>query len=302
MKFNICIPSYKRESLLQVMINSISDDILVCISDNGDFYKKNRTFHGKANVFIHGCAPVIPMFSNWVRAASLSEEPFFFLPSDDDLYYQGLEVKVSKTVDSISDQDMSNVSMIVFGHNIIDEFGNVLSSWVPPVEGIFESKAAFEVFKFGVDARMPSILINKEKYQNVGGINTAFQLTAADSELIQKLALTGKVIFSKEIISAYRVWPGSLTHKKIASEEWSREIELWMSNIVPLLYAEKYSSSFIKEVTDEIRLRNIITGVSYADGIKSLIQFLFIKKYPRHAKMKTHMRLILQVLKKFIHK
>jgi len=300
--FDICIPSYNREELLFVMLDSIPDSVNVHVSDNGGCYRENEMFKLHGNVTMYPSESIIPMFNNWARAASLSKERFFFLPSDDDIYYPQMIEIVNNVLNDISQNDLGDISMIVFGHDLIDGNGDKISSWSPAVEGIFSEVESFEQFRFGVDARMPSILINKLKYDEIGGINLALQHTAADSELVQKLALAGKVVFSKKTVSAYRVWPGSETHKKIASAEWSNDIDLWMRNLSSLLHKNKYSSSFVNRTVDEIKLRNIVAGVFYCDCIKHMINFLRINRYPYRATLKTQLRLVYRIMMKVLNK
>lgn len=300
--FDICIPSYNREKFVSLLTNSIPDDISVNVSDNGGFYVHSDILKKRNNVHVFHSEEVLPIFTNWNMAVSFSKSPLFFLPSDDDLYYGNMLQVVNDELETIQANQLSDISMVVFGHDLIDENGKVLSSWRPPCEGLVDSDKAFEIFRFGVDARMPSVLINRKKYDDIGGINISLQLTAADSELIQKLALAGKVVFSKEIISGYRVWPGSLTHKKIASIEWVEEIDKWTRNISSLLYKKNYTKAYIKKTTDEIKLRNIVAGVFYADGVKGMVQFLCMNKYPYHATLKTQLRLLYRIILKVINK
>lgn len=300
--FDICIPSYNRDKLLSLMIDSIPDSINVHISDNGGCYRENKALNSHHNVTMYPDESIIPMFNNWARAASLSKERFFFLPSDDDIYYPQMKEIVTDILKDIYTNDIDDVSMIVFGHDLIDGNGDKISSWHPAVEGTFVGNESFEQFRFGVDARMPSILINKQKYDEIGGINLALQYTAADSELVQRLALAGKVVFSQKTVSAYRVWPGSETHKTIATEEWSNDIDLWMRNISFLLHKNHYSSRFVNRTTDEIKLRNIVAGVFYCDSIKQMIDFLRINKYPYRATLKTQLRLVYRIMMKVVKK
>lgn len=291
--FDVCIPTYNRTDLLVQLLKSIDEDISVHISDNGGFVSQSTMVLG-GNTSITNVKKVVEMFDNWALAANMSKSRFFLLSSDDDLY-SNLSSNLVK--DELSAHP--DVGMIVFGHNVIDENNNIISHWCPSRRELLEGKAAFKEFCFGVDARMPSIFINTSIYNKLGGISTDFKITAADSELIQRMSINAPVLFVPEIISSYRVWNGGITHQKLASKQWRDEIDLWMQKLDASLKKAAWGNNKLwrRHIQDDIRLQNVNAGLSKIVGLKNGLNFLFIKNYPFFARPKTHARCLIQLVK-----
>lgn len=295
-KFEICVPTYNRLEYPMALAESICDEIDIYFSDNGGFLESKKDLFGR-NVVVVTKNDEVDVFENWALAVRLGSRGWFFLPSDDDLYYAGMKSKV----DEILALNPA-VGMIVFGHDFIDEKGTVLGSWLPKVEGIKKGLEAFNEFKYGVEARMPSILINREIYEKSGGISTDFKLTAGDSEFVQRMSINYPVMFVREIIAGYRVWNGALTHKKIASQRWRDEIELWMEKMRENLSTQSWSLGevWVRHLQDEIRLQNTNAGISKASSLREAVRFLFYRAYPYMARPRTQIRTLVHLIKCYI--
>ncbi len=154
---------------------------------------------------------------------------------------------------------------------------------------------------------MPSVFFKKRFLDKIGYFDDKkFSLTAADSELIQRALLLGKVVYVPEIVSSYRVWQGSLTYEKIASSEWLEEIELWHEKISMLGINNSVNIFDWKYYRGEIFARNLLAGLSnlYTKGEYKQLQHHFSKmKTPRissyNNKIKTYKRTIVITSKKF---
>lgn len=279
------------------MLSSLPTSWKVHISDNGGKIRDSGKFDNK-RYDMRSSDSIIGLFPNWIRAAEMGTRPWFFLPSDDDIYYPNAEAAVNDALRNLPVE----TGMVVFGHHVIDEHGIPISSWTPPAVGDAAGKNAFEIFANGVPARMPSVLIRRSAYLESGGISGDFDLTAGDSEVIQRLAIRYPVRFVGTIISGYRVWPGGLTHKKISSKQWQDEIEIWMGKLEENLAKASWKPSkmAIRMLQDEIRLQNLLAGMAHLESIGQKMQLLRLKPYPLLANPRSHLRVLYQLVKAWI--
>lgn len=290
---DVCIPTMNRVDLLFVLAESIPSSWKVHVSDNGSYLLRSGRI-GERAWEVSSSDEVIGLYPNWRKVTTMGDAPWFFLPSDDDLYYSGAEAAVRAAL-----QDQPDVGMVIFGHHVIDEQGNVLQTWIPPLSGVVSSENAFGMFRAGVHARMPSVLFNRQIFAEAGGISDRYVLTAGDSEVIQRLCIRKNVLFVPEVISAYRVWSGSFTHQKIASKLWSDEIEIWMGMLDKELRATGWGRSwfFRRSIQDEIRMQNIHQGVARLGSLRERVAFVRLKPYPLFASFRTQKRLLKLILK-----
>lgn len=290
--YGLAVPTYNRYVELEKLLATIPQRVPVYISDNGASLPVLFE-HERENTFIQKVATVVPMFPNWNLAANAVKEEWLAIPSDDDIYYPGSFEIIERCLALYADADM-----VVFGHNIIDENERILSSWTPKL-ATFSAPSGFSQFQYGVDARMPSVFIKRELFHRLNGLHEQFSITAADSDILQRVALVGKVQFVPEIISGYRVWEGGLTHKKIASQEWMNEIEYWCQRIADFATENKVDLNS-KRIGDEIFARNLISGIKTLKKESGYIAAwrYFIKfRFPLAALLSTKMRLMAWVLR-----
>lgn len=293
-KISIAIPTYSRPKLLLDLIMSVPSYVPISISDNDSSLSGMTASLGK-NVKINHADRLLPVFANWNRAVSFipSDTTHVMIPSDDDLYLPNAFESINKAIDKYPSADM-----IVFGCDIIDENGSKRASWVPDKEELCQPGDGFLKFETVVHARMPSVLFRTEFYQRIGGFNERFELTASDSELIQRATLLGKTAFVPSVISQYRVWNGSLTYARQATEQWLNEVELWTNLIAQLLRSGHQPPSRrvdIERYRNEIYARNLLAGLNnlHKKGEhKNARNFLARHPIPKHISLPTRLRLM----------
>lgn len=272
---------------------------MVNVSDNGMLVSakmKNLT----SNVTIVGDSNVIKIFDNWNRALDGLNVDVLAIPSDDDLYLEnGFEI-IEEEIRKNQDCDV-----FVFGNHFIDENDKVFSTWIPRKYERFEAPEGFNLFKYGVDARMPCIFFRKSLLDRIGYLDRQFELTAADSELVQRALLYGNALFVPRVVGCYRVWGGALTSMKIASDNWLEEIGLW-TNKISVLAAEEFGKAGrhfdAKRLVDEIYARNLIAGAS--NKVKSgagceARRYLYDHRFPWKATLPTKLDYIHVYLKSY---
>ena len=261
-KIGIAIPTYNRNTLLLKLLETIPiNDAKIFISDNGSYTTKEiEQYHNQTKIIKH--TNILSMFENWNSSLSIIDDcDFISITSDDDLY-------IKKNFNTIQEEiNKYDADMFIFGHNIIDENSKIINSYCPDALEIFDPPDGFKKFMYGVNARMPSIFFKKSFLDEIGYFDDKkFTLTAADSELIQRAMLVGKVAFIPRVVASYRVWPGSLTDQKIASPHWMDEIDHWVNKIVDTakneLAAEQYYSINWNSYKDEVYARNLLAGMT----------------------------------------
>ncbi|VVS90862.1 NAD-dependent epimerase/dehydratase family protein [Desulfoluna spongiiphila] len=290
---NICvaIPTCNRTELLEKLLCSIPHNIKISISDNGNFISpkvKNK------NISYFSTQQIIPMFENWNNALrNIDHCKYVVVPSDDDIYYNNSFGIIENEIWNNPDIDI-----FIFGHNLMDENEHIISSYCPRSYKKYNPAEGFSEFQSGVLARMPSVVFKKTFLDKVGYFDESFQITAADSELIQRALLFGKALFVPTIISGYRVWSGGLTAKKIATKEWMDEIELWTNKTAKIAFEQLTINGFKfnkAKFKDEIFAQNLLAGLlslvkakRYRQAILHLNSF----RFPRKARLITKLRLL----------
>lgn len=301
----IAIPTYNREALLTKLVDSIPKNIHISISDNGAFLSDNfNQEHQNAYIVKHKI--FLDIFYNWNEAIkNIDKTQYLAIPSDDDMYNMELFEFITKTIISLDDIDI-----FIFGNNFIDENDNIIGSYCPKELKICDYPTGLNEFLYDVSVRMPSVFFKKSFLDKIGYFDEKnFTLTAADSELIQRSLLLGKVAFIPKIISSYRVWSGSLTDQKIATNHWMNEIDIWTNKIIKLANSELADTQNTfdwKKYKDEIYARNLLAGLNnlYKNkNYKKIAEHFLACRYPKNAMIKTKIRifktLILSKIKAF---
>ncbi len=301
----IAIPTYNREVLLTKLVNSIPKDINISISDNGSFLSdKFKEQH--ENISMVKNEKILDIFYNWnASIKNIDKSNYLAIPSDDDLYDIESFEFIEKTINSLNDVDV-----FIFGNNYIDENDNIIGSYCPKELKVYDYPEGLNEFLYGVDVRMPSVFFKKTFLDKIGYFDEKnFTLTAADSELIQRSLLLGKVAFIPKIVSSYRVWNGSLTDQKIATNHWMNEIDIWTNKIIELANNKLSTSQNTfnwEKYKDEIYARNLLAGLNnlYKNkNYKKIAEHFLACRYPKNAMFKTKIRifktLILSKIKAF---
>lgn len=288
-KLAVSIPTYNREYYLTKLINSIPENIQIAVSDNGGFLTEVE-FGNHPHLVKVSHNEVLPIFENWNAAiiASASTD-YIAIPSDDDCYIKSEFPFICNVLNKY------DADVFIFGNNFIDENDKVVGNYCPEEYEVFQAPFGFKKFLYGVDVRMPSIILRRSFLDKIGYFDhNSFTLTAADSELIQRALLLGSAVFVPRIVSCYRVWPGGLTDQKLASKHWMDEIDVWTNKIIKLGREEAISVNWNK-YKDEIYARNLLAGCYNLYKMKNyrdVIAHLKTTRYPWHAKLVSHLRLL----------
>lgn len=234
--------------------------------------------------------PDVSMFENWRACLDAATSDYVAIPSDDDLYLPRLGFVLKRL-----SPEQSRADVIIAGHLTIDGDGKTLSEWRPPRAEIVAPPYAFPRFQFGVPARMPSVFFRNSFLRSIGSLDPTFQLTAADSDLVQRALLKGTVAFIPESVAAYRVWPGALTHSTQMSDLWMREIDKWAARIAPVATQECGNAGLPFDpdrFVDELYATNLIAGMrrcvapgKHADALR----FFLTMRKPWHARPRTRL-------------
>lgn len=253
---NVVIPTMNRNEYLREILSTIPKEIKVVISDNGSFLS-TEFIDFYENIIVYQTKNILEMYENWNQSISFSESEYIMLPSDDDLYLDDTFNTILKVL-----LENPNADILIFGHYYINDKGEVIGEWKPDKLEKLNAPEGFEKFKYGVDARWPSIVIKKSLFDKVGYFDTNIPF-AGDSALLQKMLLYGNAVFIPEIISCYRVWKGNGTSLNQATYQWRESVGKWTSEVAPLVIEEykKINKNFNDKVyKDEILAQNIIGG------------------------------------------
>lgn len=290
----VAIPTYNREDLLSKLVQTIPEQVKVSISDNGSFLS-SEIFTERPATVVHKTDRVLGIFENWNNAVKYLDTDWICIPSDDDIFYPQAFEEFEQAI-----IQYPNANIIVFGHHVIDENESIISTWVP-TEADFKSGEGYGIFRYGVMARMPAILFRRSSFLELGGFDEFYQLTAGDSDIIQRVLLSGSSVFIPKVTSAYRVWPGNLTSRRAATKEWMDEIVYWQNKIKKELCLKNYSEKKSNQITHEVIIRNLISGLEKLaiqnQGLLPALKFISVVKYPLGAHLKSHLRLAINLMK-----
>ena len=172
----VAIPTYNRSVLLDKLLSSIPANVPVSVSDNGSFTDVTIKQKFKNADFISHSS-VIDVFENWNVAAKNSNAKWLLIPSDDDLFYGDAFDTARNYITKYP-----NADMLIFGHELIDGDGNSREGWSPKQEIEYIAPTGFEIFKYGVDARMPSIVFKTSSLKRLNYFDEYYKLTSGDSD------------------------------------------------------------------------------------------------------------------------
>lgn len=260
----ICIPTYKRLDYLYKLLETIPESVSICISDNGSFI--TNELDNYKNVQISHQDEVLGMFANWNKAIEMVKTKWFIIPGDDDLFSENAFEQLDYYLEKYSD-----CGMIIFGHEVINEDGCYSSKWIPSEEKKYLSPLGIKEFIPTIHARVPSIVFNTEKARECGFFNPNFKFTAADSLLMQQLALRAPFAYVPSILGKYRVWSTSFTNQKCYSTEWFDQLYLWQDIISREIESFKAPVD-AKKMTSKIIYENIVNGLNVMRSMKKTIK------------------------------
>lgn len=293
-KIAVAIPTYKREELLRRLIGTVPSEWHIFVSDNDSSLHPLNLSLGERVTVSHSPS-LVGMFANWNRALSLvsPECTHVFIPSDDDVFLPNAQRIVSGALQHFPEADI-----FVFGCDLFDETGKTWHGYRPQALEAFEGGDGFLKFEEGVDARMPGILLRRNFLERIGAFDERLELTAADSELVQRALLLGRSVFVPDVIGLYQVWSGSLTHARQATDLWLKEVSYWTGKVADLLRSGHQPRSRrvnVERYRDEIYARNLLAGLRslHQKGeVQDARAFMARHPVPRHATLRTRLRLL----------
>ncbi|MDR6941174.1 glycosyltransferase family 2 protein [Mucilaginibacter pocheonensis] len=292
----IAIPTYNRNDYLIKILNTIPHDKKVIVGDNGGAVTEDIISQYPGFSFLRPDKK-LDMFENWNFCIDHVKTQWFIIPSDDDLYYPDAFNKIEDALDNYPDADI-----ILFGHRVINEHDTILSTWAPASVNVFEKPKGYDYFKYGVEARLPSIIFKTSVAKSYGLFDESYVYTAADSLLIQKCMLYGKAVVLPHIISGYRVWPDNFTNRYVSSADWLAKIDKWQTEILQhakIVYEENNLTIQPAYIKDEVYAGNLLAGVANKkakSGFKDTLAFVKSVRFPWKAKLTTQMKIIKALL------
>lgn len=289
-KIGVAVPTYNRENQLGGLLEMIPAHIPVYVSDNGShltapFKKRFPSVHFKS---IAG--EPLPPLTNWNLAARMVTEDWVVIPSDDDIYYEDSFNTIEEYLERYNSADI-----VVFGHNTVDEEYQRINEWKPRELVQCAAPNGFDYFKYGVDARMPSIFFKKKLLEELGYFDESFKITAGDSDLVQRALIKGISVFVPIVVSGYRVWEQGSTHQTIGTFEWMQEIDYWGDKLEKTLQEIPQYASQVSEIRAEIYARNLLAGIASVKKSRGYIaawKHMMRCKYPHKALLRTQRRLL----------
>jgi glycosyltransferase involved in cell wall biosynthesis len=289
-KVGVAIPTYNRDAYLRRLLNSIPENIDVLISDNGNYCSAEFRSEFKQHRFI-GSNTVLDVIRNWNNAVENLNTEWVCVASDDDIFYPNAFALFEEYQNKYPTADV-----IIFGHQNIDEDDTPLDSWKIESLKICDPPEGYDIFRYGVDARVIGVFFKKALYNKIGKFDERYKVTASDSDFIQRALINGKAVIVPEVVVGYRVWSRNMTSQLSAARAWMEEVILWQSKIALELRQINYPEKKIMGNTDEVIARNLLSGVySLLRQRKSLttaVQYIRQFKYPAHAKIHTQIKLL----------
>ena len=297
-KVGVAIPTYNRESYLRILLNSIPSNIDVVISDNGSYCTTEFKEEFGNRKFI-GSDLVVDVIKNWNNAVTNLDTEWICVASDDDIFF----ANAFDLFDKYSNQN-PDAEVIIFGHTNIDEHGKAINSWKIDELKILEAPNGYNVFRFGVDARVIGVFFKKDLYNQIGKFDEAYKVTASDSDFIQLALLKGKSIIVPEISVGYRVWEKSMTGQLIATKQWIDEVIYWQSKIAKELKSQNFNEREIRRNTNEVIALNLKEALfslrKQNKNLSTALKFLQQFPYPKYATIRTQLSIIKCLLKVFL--
>ncbi len=213
---SICIPTFNRRELLTRTLRSLEEgapEVEVIIGDNSDI-QSNRdiiektlsSFQGKWT-YIRNIPPVDPV-SNVNKCIQKSISKYIYILHDDDFLLPGGLKTILKTLKDHPDQHIFS-----FGIKVVDIEENLINTEaVRKQEFLNPKKALFNTLNNSSYIRMPSIIISREAYDNVGLWDPQME-PSDDIEMFLRLFLKYPLLKIPDLVAAYTVHKGAWTEK-----------------------------------------------------------------------------------------
>lgn len=288
-QLSICIPTYNRLDMLKGLVNSIPEDYLVCISDNGNNVPDDC--FNRQNVIVDHIHSVITAVNNWNNVINLTDKDWFILPGDDDIIMPDKLPIVENYI-----QKYSDCGLIIFGHGIINNKNEVRFGWSPKEEKYLKPPYSFYSLMRNIPCRWPSIVINAEKSRSVGNLaaTSGFLCTAVDSLYLQHMAIKYPIALVPIVIGQYRIWDDNGTSQSIFTCDWFKDINLWQDILKDLLIKEKIYEVDYGKMRNQVIYDNLMAALSFARNrsIKEKINFVRNVGWPKGLGLLENLRLI----------
>jgi hypothetical protein len=294
-KIGVAIPTYNREDQLCNLLEIIPKNIPIYVSDNGNCLSINFKEHFEAVTFRSISGAPVPPLENWNIAAKMVKEEWVVIPSDDDVYYKNSFKIIEKYLEEYSSADI-----VIFGHNVIDKNYKKIYEWKPKNINYYDAPNGFNQFKYGVDARMPSIFFKTKFLEKLGFFDESFKMTAGDSDLVQRALINGISVFVPQVVSGYRVWTDGSTHKTIGTAEWMQEIDKWGKKIEEILLNIPQYHDEASTIRAEIYARNLSAGITNNKKTKGWYAawgHMNRCNYPYKALVRTQLRILVGLIR-----
>lgn len=293
-KIAVAIPSFKRPIDLGALILSIDSAVPIYVSDNGNFLSDEfKREHSRVTISCPSLE-VVPQFVNWNNAAKLPSEDWVLMPGDDDIYYPDSFKIIRRYINQFGDSDM-----LIFGHKQVDADYHVFGEWMPNRLLTCDAPSGFEIFKYGVPARMPSIIFKKSLLRRLNYFDESIELVA-DSDLIFRALLMGKTTFAPEVISGYRVWLGGATSYLSATSRWLNGVLCMVRKLEMMLGEHPVYSQRARMICAEIYAANLLSAARQLNGNRGVLDVVKLLReypYPKRAKLRTQLKLVRQLVR-----
>ncbi|QLY79122.1 glycosyltransferase family 2 protein [Clostridium intestinale] len=275
------VPTYNRINYLKKTINSIlmqsNKNFELIVAENNCNDETLEWLKDQYNIKVVHHDKKVDMFTNWNSGIREAIGKYVIVLSDDDIASDNMVSEISKL-----DKKYNNIGMIMFNHTILNEKDSEQGKYISKYEGFYDKGEAFKLFSLGVNNRVCGIAFNREQIENLGCFDEKFDWTAADSKLIQQMAIISSVYFVEEKINlpSYRIWSNSLTNEKFLSNEWHKQIKIWVDDIYEFS-KEKIGYNFSDE-RNRIMMDNYLAAIQAnlnIDNMESIQKF--IKEMPK---------------------
>lgn len=218
---SICIPTYNRADLLRRTLNSFENgtpELEVIICDNSDNDKSRSVVNEimlrfRGSWQYHKNEPPLGPVDNMNKAILLSKGKYVYVFHDDDyLLDGGIPTIIEKLLQN------PNERVFLFGVKLVDINERTLRIQSPKhIQSLQPHQAIYNLLKDSSYIRMPSIVIRRDAYDEVGLWDPS-KAPPDDFDMFTKLLTRFGAIRIPEMVAAYTIHDGAWTEKMFNEE------------------------------------------------------------------------------------